>query len=163
MAEKREEYETGDSEAETLPWETGEETENEIGEVIEFLGAADTSEIRYVLDRWDMKNDRIVVEGHIEEISVTWTMARGEYQADKTTGTLKLIPDNLKCDIVVEKATAEIVESGGDIGIVGQVVKRLSRELDLRVQGLMAEHFEAVYAVPKKARGGEKKTKRTVL
>ena len=106
--------------------------------------------LRYVIDRWGYKGDKIVIEGRVTEIAATMHLKRGDYQSDAISATVKLEPKNLKCDLVVNKPIPEIEETGDDLAIVGLVFRRFGAELALQAQDIMVEHMKNMYPEPEK-------------
>ena len=103
-----------------------------------------------MIDKWDLalENAVLVIEGRVTEMSATWSLKRGAYNSDAISGTMKLEPDNLRCDFLVHNPVAEILAAQGDIGIVGYVFHRFAHELGLKTQQIMVEHMQQVYPEP---------------
>lgn len=116
-----------------------------IEETIQKLGETDDPGILYVIERWGMVEDQVVIETRITGFDVTWQMHRGNYQSDELKGRIKVETENLKCDIVIQKPTAEIIESEGDLGIVGQVYRRFVAEARLQTHEAMKDHMNILH------------------
>ena len=107
-----------------------------------------------MIEKWGLidapKNAVLTIEGKVTEMSATWSLKRGAYNSDAISGTMKLEPDNLRCDFLVHNPVAEILAAQGDIGIVGYVFHRFAHELGLKTQQIMVEHMQQVYPEPPK-------------
>lgn len=115
------------------------------------LGETDDPAVQYILDKWGLVGDSIIIEGMVSEIYVAYDLKRGAYNSDSIRGHLKIHPDNLKCDFAIKHPQAEIVEASGDMGVVGQVVRRAFAELGLQMRLVLGDHFEAVHNVQKES------------
>jgi len=70
----------------------------------------------------------------------------GAFQANVACGHIKYGPENLKCDFAVRNPEAEIIEAGGDTAVVGEVIRRLARELGLQCHAATIAHAENLVA-----------------
>ena len=94
----------------------------------------------YVMERMGVVDDRIVIEGRITELYVSWQLKRGEYNSEEIRGHMKIAPDNLVCDFIVDKVGQKVMEARGSHVVAGEVFRVAARELDLRCLELMTMH-----------------------
>jgi len=109
----------------------------------------DTSAL-YVMERLGVVDDRVIVEGRITELYVSWNLKRGDFNSEEIRGHMKITPDNLTCDFIVDKVGQKIVDSRGSHVVAGEVFRVAARELDLRCLKLMTQHLLTIHAETEK-------------
>jgi len=104
----------------------------------------------YVMERLGVVDDRVIVEGRVTELDVSWSMQRGDYNPDYVHGHMKITSDNLTCDFIVDKVEQKIMEGRGSHVIAGEVFRVAARELDLQCLKLMTQHLLTIHAETEK-------------
>lgn len=99
----------------------------------------------YVVERLGAVDDRVIIEGRITELYVSWTLKRGDYNSEEIRGHMKIAPDNLMCDFIVDKVGQKIMEARGSHVIAGEVFRVAARELDLKCLDQMRMHMLTIY------------------
>ncbi len=93
--------------------------------------------------------DMATVTLRVTKFTTEWELVRqgaGDYTADKVRGFMECVPVNLDADVNVSHATA-LQEQGGDLAIIGEVFRQTSRQLGVKVVGLMVDHFKELDAI----------------
>ena len=100
--------------------------------------------LRYVIDRWGYVGDKIVIEGHITEMTTSWTIKQGDWLNAKMTYE----PINLKCDLLVYHPQAAIITERGDLGIVAEVFRQFGNMTSRESRRIMLVHQGKEYSEP---------------
>ena len=115
----------------------------------------------HVINGWKIVNDKLVIHGHIEAMTVSAKIRRAglggdKYDSDEFQSWTRMLPKDLKCDFIMDNPEAAIIEGGDDLAVVGYVLERFARETSLQTYNVMVRHNETVHALkdgaPKKSR-----------
>jgi hypothetical protein len=117
--------------------------------------------LMYVIERWENNlapnGGNLVIHGRVSSITTTCEIKRNpptgdKYDSDAIRSYIKTDFDEancpFKCDIVVPKAEAEIIDFGGDLGIVAVVLRQLGATAISSSHQVYVEHLERLYKVP---------------
>lgn len=106
--------------------------------------------IKHVIDRWYLddapENAVLVIEGHVTEMTTSWTIKEGDWLNAKVTYE----PMNLKCDILVYHPQAAIIAEKGDLGIVAEVFRQFGTMTGREAKRVMVAYQHKVYPEPPK-------------
>ena len=147
----------------------------EIGEVVQRVvdkvdpfTETDDPVIMYMMERYGFDGEGpLYIEGRIESFTTSYTTkrtgepdrGRSEYDHDMLTTWARYLPDDLRCDIVINKAGA-LIREGGHLAVVQEVFRRLGRMTGQTTHDLLVQYQDQVYQeVGKKRRGRVEATK----
>jgi hypothetical protein len=90
-------------------------------------------------------HESIIVRGRVASVVAWWCIKDGPYNSQElhTQGQITFDAPGapFKCDIVIDHPDEEIRQGGDDLAILGIVMRRIARRLDLAATDVMVQHM----------------------
>lgn len=101
-------------------------------------------DILFLINEWGVtEKERIIVRAEVASVVLKSTVKRSDFSKDQFDIQEHLIPKNLTCNMIIDHVPAKIAETGSDLVIISEFLRRAGEELDDLTVGIVKRRTDA--------------------